>query len=171
VTSRHDYAPFGEELMSSSNPARSTANGFAGEESGVRQEFTGKERDGETGLDYFGARYFSGAMGRFTSPDEPLVDQDVSNPQSWNLYSYVRNNPLRSIDPSGRKCVQTSNGQADDRTGGGCAAAGVDASGSIQAQQVNVQGQLSTGDHISYALDYLPMQFYGRYRHRYSWSC
>ena len=57
-------------------------------------EFTAKERDAETGLDYFGARYFSGAMGRFTGPDKPFVDQDESDPQSWNLYSYVRNNPL-----------------------------------------------------------------------------
>jgi RHS repeat-associated protein len=38
-------------------------------------KFTGKERDAETGLDYFGARYFSGAQGRFTSPDLPLIDQ------------------------------------------------------------------------------------------------
>jgi RHS repeat-associated protein len=59
----------------------------------------------ETGLDYFGARYFSGAQGRFTSPDEPLMDQHVLDPQSWNLYSYARNNPLRFFDPSGRTCV------------------------------------------------------------------
>lgn len=56
--------------------------------------FTGKERDGETGLDYFGARYLSSAQGRFTSPDLPLYDQSPFDPQSWNLYSYGRNNPL-----------------------------------------------------------------------------
>lgn len=44
------------------------------------------------GLDYFGARYFSGAQGRFVSADVPLVDQNVENPQSWNLYAYARNN-------------------------------------------------------------------------------
>ena len=65
------------------------------------QKFTGKERDAETGLDYFGARYFSGAQGRFTSADDPFNDQDTSDPQSWNLYGYVRNNPLTSIDPTG----------------------------------------------------------------------
>lgn len=70
---------------------------------GVRSRSTGKERDQETGLDYFGARYFSRGQGRFTSPDEPLIDQDPSDPQSWNLYSYVRNNPLRSIDSTGRE--------------------------------------------------------------------
>lgn len=67
--------------------------------------FTGKERDAETGLDYFGARYLSNAQGRFTSPDVPLLDQGPSDPQSWNLYSYVRNNPLKFIDPTGNDCV------------------------------------------------------------------
>jgi len=66
------------------------------------RQFTGKERDSETGLDYFGARYFSGAQGRFTSPDIPLYAQDPAEPQSWNLYSYTANNPLARIDPDGR---------------------------------------------------------------------
>jgi len=88
--------------------------------------FTGKERDAETGLDYFGARYFSGAQGRFTSPDPPLVDQSTEDPQSWNLYSYVRNNPLRSIDLFGRSCVSLDNGtKGDDGDGKGCKDAGV----------------------------------------------
>jgi RHS repeat-associated protein len=64
--------------------------------------FTGKERDGETGLDYFGARYMSSAQGRFMSPEAPFADQKPEDPQSWNLYGYVRNNPLRFIDPTGR---------------------------------------------------------------------
>ena len=65
--------------------------------------FTGKERDAETGLDYFGARYFSGAQGRFTSPDpivHPAQSQAgmeifLSEPQRWNKYAYVSNNPLK----------------------------------------------------------------------------
>ena len=72
------------------------------------------------GLDYFGVRYMSAAQGRFTSPDKPFADQNFSFPQSWNLYAYGCNNPLRFSDLDGRKCVQTSNGQADDGTGGGC---------------------------------------------------
>jgi RHS repeat-associated protein len=108
-------------------------------DSGTWSCCTGKERDSETGLDFFEARYFSGAQGRFTTPDEPLADQNFSYPQSWNLYAYGRNNPLRFFDLDGRKCVQTSNGPADDGTGGGCAAAGVDANGKITPQQVNVQ--------------------------------
>ena len=69
-------------------------------------QFTGKERDRETGLDYFGARYFSGDQGRFTSPDwstapQPVPYADLSNPQTLNLYGYVRNNPLRRRDLDG----------------------------------------------------------------------
>lgn len=72
-----------------------------------------------TGLDYFGARYFSAAQGRFTSPDEftggivdpftgqqvgqpgPLPYADITDPQTLNKYAYVRNNPLRYVDPDG----------------------------------------------------------------------
>ncbi|WP_321470782.1 RHS repeat-associated core domain-containing protein [uncultured Paludibaculum sp.] len=72
--------------------------------------FTGKERDGETGLDYFGARYFSGAQGRFTTPDwsakpAPIPFADLSDPQSLNLYAYVRNSPLKNRDPDGHICI------------------------------------------------------------------
>ena len=42
-------------------------------------------------------------QGRFTSPDAPFADQFAENPQSWNLYSYVRNNPLVMVDPTGRR--------------------------------------------------------------------
>lgn len=66
VFRRMDYLPFGEET---------------GAGSGVRQRFTGKERDGETGLDFFGARYYSGAQSRFTSPDAPFADQVPSDPK------------------------------------------------------------------------------------------
>ena len=63
---------------------------------------SGKERDTESGLDYFGARYYSSNMGRFSSPDPSgLYYADPRNPQSLNLYSYALNNPLRMIDPSG----------------------------------------------------------------------
>jgi RHS repeat-associated protein len=64
---------------------------------------TGKERDAETGLDYFGARYLSSAQGRFTSPDAPFADQHPEDPQSWNMYAYARNNPLQFVDPDGKE--------------------------------------------------------------------
>jgi len=67
---------------------------------------TGKERDSESGNDYFEARYYSSAMGRFMSPDwsakeDPVPYAQLDDPQSLNLYSYVRNNPLARTDPDG----------------------------------------------------------------------
>lgn len=100
VLARHDYLPFGEETPASYGD-RSLIGGY-GSESGVRQKFTGKERDLETGLDYFGARYGSGAQGRFTSADPSMkVGPAVRDPQAWNRYLYVRNNPFKYVDPDG----------------------------------------------------------------------
>jgi RHS repeat-associated protein len=71
--------------------------------------FTGKERDAESGLDYFGARYYASSMGRWMSPDwadkpEPVPYSSLDNPQSLNLYGYVLNNPLSKDDPDGHCC-------------------------------------------------------------------
>jgi RHS repeat-associated protein len=71
-------------------------------------QFTGKERDAETGLDFFLARYYSPAEGRFITPDwsnnpEPVPYAKLDNPQTLNLYSYVKNNPLRFTDPDGHE--------------------------------------------------------------------
>ena len=63
--------------------------------------FTGKERDVETGLDYFEARYLSSAQGRFTSVDPENGGSNPYDPQSWNGYAYARNNPLLYTDPTG----------------------------------------------------------------------
>jgi RHS repeat-associated protein len=92
------------------------------------------------GLDYFGSRYFSGAMGRFTSPDEPFADQDENDPQSWNLYSYVRNNPLRFTDPHGRECVTLDNGTFGDNGKGSVCQAVLDAD-KQKRSDITVTGQ------------------------------
>lgn len=71
---------------------------------------TGKERDAESGLDYFGARYMSSSMGRIMSPDPGNIGANPANPQSWNMYSYSLNNPLRLTDPTGLYiCVDDNN--------------------------------------------------------------
>jgi RHS repeat-associated protein len=112
---RHDYLPFGEELPGTSG-FRTTAQGYSSGD-GVRQQFTSKERDVETGLDYFLARYYSSTQGRFTSPD--LAAGKRGNPQTLNRYSYVKNNPLKYIDPFGyspqdpKKCPECENKEAD----------------------------------------------------------
>ena len=67
---------------------------------------TGKERDTESGNDYFGARYYSSAVGRFMTPDwsakvEPVPYSKLDDPQSLNLYAYVMNNPMTRIDADG----------------------------------------------------------------------
>ena len=66
-------------------------------------QFTGKERDSESGLDNFGARYDSSSLGRFMSVDPVIVTPArMLDPQRFNLYAYARNNPLNYTDPSGQ---------------------------------------------------------------------
>ena len=92
VLSTHDYLAYGEELT---DPEFTTN----------RMKFTGHERDPETGLDYMLARYYSAGSGRFLQVD-PGYDYDPMDPMSLNLYSYVRGNPVKSIDPDGRKALE-----------------------------------------------------------------
>ncbi|MGH9872943.1 MAG: RHS repeat-associated core domain-containing protein [Pyrinomonadaceae bacterium] len=94
---RHDYLPFGEDLVAGS---RATTPGY-GAADGVRQKFTGYERDGETTLDFAHARYVSNVQGRFTGPDPFMLSADPWQPQSMNRYTYVLNNPLNNTDPLG----------------------------------------------------------------------
>src|SRR5258708_8813819 len=80
-----------------------------------RYKFTGKERDDESGLDYFGARYKSSQYGRFMTPDwsakvEAVPYAILDNPQSLNLYTYVLNNPLSRADPDGHCADHYDNG-------------------------------------------------------------
>lgn len=90
---RYDYRLFGEMCV---------GGGFCTPVPGARQ-FAGKERDQETGLDYFGGRYYAASLGRFTTPDPAYVEgENIANPQLWNRYNYALNNPLRYEDPDGR---------------------------------------------------------------------
>ncbi|HEX6717528.1 MAG TPA: RHS repeat-associated core domain-containing protein, partial [Pyrinomonadaceae bacterium] len=115
---RHDYLPFGEELMAGVS-GRSASEGYGGGD-GVRQQFTSKERDIEIGLDYFLARYYSSTQGRFTGVDcydvnlerqqaqnereaQSLLIKFIRNPQRWNHYSYGLNNPVKYVDPNGQQ--------------------------------------------------------------------
>jgi RHS repeat-associated protein len=106
---RHDFLPFGEEL-SAGIGIRSASLGY-GEDS-VRQKFTGYERD-ETGLDFAQARYYANVQGRFTSVDPLMASATVRNPQTWNRYAYVLNNPLTLIDPDGMKEISVQDCKKD----------------------------------------------------------
>jgi RHS repeat-associated protein len=139
VAKDYNYLSFGRMLSRSKN-GRANLN-FSNDpdipyarESLTLQQFTGKERDAETGLDFFLARYYSAAQGRFISPDEfnggpddaltgkeismpgPLPYADISNPQSLNKYAYVYNNPLNLTDPDGHCpwCIGAAVGAAMD---------------------------------------------------------
>ena len=103
-TKCYDYLPFGEEIPNGYGGRTASCFGAGSYPSApdvVSEKFTGKERDAETGLDYFGARYMSSAQGRFTSVDPLMASSHTSNPQSWNRYAYALNNPLRFVDPNG----------------------------------------------------------------------
>jgi RHS repeat-associated protein len=105
---RHDYLPFGEELFAGAG-GRTTSQGYNGSDN-IRQKWAGKEYDGETGLSYFGARYMSSPQGRFTSVDPIKVNKArMFDPQRFNLYAYVRNNPLKFIDPNGEDIYLDNN--------------------------------------------------------------
>jgi RHS repeat-associated protein len=114
----YDYLPFGEEIPTGYGGRTASCFGAASYPSApdvVSEKFTGKERDAETGLDYFLTRYMSSAEGRFTSADrlpwlhwQQAGDEDaghfqdfISDPQNFNLYTYARNNPLRFSDRTG----------------------------------------------------------------------
>jgi RHS repeat-associated protein len=91
-----DFYPFGGE-----RPVVSPS-------SGNTYKFTGKERDWESGLDNFGARYNSSQYGRFMTPDSPSYS-NRKNPQSWNLYAYSLNNPVSFRDADGHDIVCANN--------------------------------------------------------------
>ena len=99
VVTRHDFLPYGEEIANGSLGR----SGVFGVSANVNQKFTGQERDGENAppLDFFQARYLSAPAGRFLSPDPGSAGADLGDPQTWNGYAYVRNNPLALVDPSG----------------------------------------------------------------------
>jgi RHS repeat-associated protein len=98
VVARYDYAPFGTTVPT--NPPNSNPD---------QRQFAGKERDTETNLDYFGARYYASQTGRFTTVD-PALDQEKAlvDPQQWNRYAYALNNPLKFVDPDGREPAITN---------------------------------------------------------------
>ena len=106
VNSRHDYHPFGEQIYVAQ---RTQYLGYI--EDTIRKKFTGFVYDNEIDLNFAQARFHNSGVGRFTSPDPLTSSMTVFDPQSFNRYSYVGNNPTNYTDPSGLCKV---NGSPDD---------------------------------------------------------
>jgi RHS repeat-associated protein len=100
VVSRRDFMPFGEELLAGT-ANRTEADKFGSGNDGLRKRFTGYEKDTETGLDFAEARYYDNRYGRFTAIDPLLASGKSAEPQSFNRYVYVMNNPVTLTDPTG----------------------------------------------------------------------
>jgi RHS repeat-associated protein len=96
----YDYLPSGEELLAGVG-SRTTAMGYTSSPDLFNPKFTGQMRDPETGLDHMGFRYYSPQQGRFVTVDPRNAGSDPANPQTWNGYAYVGNNPLNITDPNG----------------------------------------------------------------------
>jgi RHS repeat-associated protein len=95
ITKESDYYPYGGEITVVTGDSN-------------RYKFSGKERDSESGLDNFGARYNSSSLGRFMTPDWAARPTAVpyavfGDPQSLNLYGYVRNDPVSRADLDGHE--------------------------------------------------------------------
>ena len=96
VADSMDYLPFGLQIAGGTT---------------TTHKFTGKERDNESGIDNFGARYYESYIGRFMSPDPLMIlKRKLVDPQQWNMYSYSRNNPLRFMDPTGMYVADCGSG-------------------------------------------------------------
>ena len=103
VVSRHDYTGFGKDIaetLGATTGGRTSAHGYGATDE-LRKQYTGYERDEESGLEFAQARYYNGDHGRFTSTDPLTASADIKNPQTFNRYSYVLNSPYKYVDPLG----------------------------------------------------------------------
>ena len=101
VVSRRDFMPFGEDL-NAGTANRTEINKYSALGiDNIRKRFTGYEKDSETGLDFAQARMYENLHGRFTTVDPLLASGQSANPQTFNRYAYVSNNPINSIDSTG----------------------------------------------------------------------
>ncbi len=165
VVARHDFLPFGEEITSTGGRTAQW-----GSTSDVEQKFTGQLRDTESGLDFFNARYYGYALNRFTSPDPANAGADPSNPQSWNGYAYVMNNPLVNVDPGGLDvtCGTDSSGNygcTDTVTstpiGSGDGGGGGGGSAALGGTSYQIADQTPGNVEYGYALTPIPGAFQG----------
>ena len=104
LNTRQTYYPYGAKRM------------FDGSALPTDYTFTGQKSDDSTGLMFYGARYYDTTLGRFTQAD--TIIPNVLDPQSWNRYAYVNNNPVRYIDPTGHMLDEPDDTGGDNNGGG-----------------------------------------------------
>src|SRR4029077_14864709 len=122
-TGFHDYAPFGEEVLNNAGRTADWGTILSGTDY-LNQRYTGAERDTETTLDFLQARYLANQQARFVTPDQAgNFVADVTNPQSWNMYAYLGNNPRAVIDTSGLDPILPCVNGVDPNTGNLCVTA------------------------------------------------
>lgn len=135
-----DFYPFGGERAYTNTCAQN-------------YKFTAKERDSESGLDNFGARYYASTMGRFMTPDWAERPTTVpyavfGDPQSLNLYTYVRNDPVTEADANGHLGFGSGNYQTNEffcfGGGGTCLPSGDEEGGPAEAQDAATTAVLTT---------------------------
>jgi len=119
TTTTHDYEPFGVEL-----PSRDAC--------GNTHQFTGHERDTETGNDYMHFRMFAPNMGRFMRPDSQYDNAEAS-PQGYNLYTYVKGNPVNFNDPTGHWTDEQLAAKAERATTPSTSSGGAEPTGSTSS--------------------------------------
>ncbi len=117
ITFRHDYLPFGEEVWSGVG-LRSSSQGYSTSpwaNDTIRPRYALTERDDATGLDHTPWRKYESFSGRWTSPDRYHGSMSISQPQSFNRYSYTHNDPVNFVDPTGRDGDPVNDGIAGAR--------------------------------------------------------
>lgn len=141
--------PYGDGLTSSGNCSDTS-----------ELHFTGKERDEESGNDYFPARYYSSPLGRWMSPDSYMGSYDPSNPQTFNRYSYVLNDPLAYADPSGQDPVTFSITAFCEGASGACAAS------LLNPVSIAIVGGLAAVAELGHIFGWWGSQFHGSLKPR-----
>jgi RHS repeat-associated protein len=131
VVSRHDYLAFGYDMGTNYGRVNTgLPNSVWGVADGVPEAYTGQVHDDETNFDWFRTRYYTRFQGRFHSPDPFNAGVDLTNPQSWNGYAYVNNNPLSNTDPWGlQDCPAPCSAYSNPGQSPGTPAAGGSGSG------------------------------------------
>ena len=117
VTSRKDFGAFGDEITTSERVGGATGNGY--NPPNIRQDYTGYQNDDESGLEFAQARYYNNQHGRFTSVDPLNESASTGDPQTFNRYSYVSNDPLNLVDPSGMTACSAEYSYTQCGGGGG----------------------------------------------------